>query len=989
MCLLLACMQARADSAISLFKSFAGNVNFAGTQVTMRTGANGSANSGACAVNNGTLSATLAGIPTGAIVLSAQLYWAGSGGTPDYTITFEGLPLTAPNTRRYTSSTIGGGFDYFSGAIDVTTQVQAKRNGSYTFSGLSINNGSPWCASEGVVGGFSLLVVYSLPSETFRVLNIYEGFQFIRNSSVPLSLSNFKIPTPLGTATGRIGTITWEGDASIAGEDLQFNGADLVDTINPLHNPFNSASSINGDKASYGVDFDAYTVGAPIIASGQTSASTYYASGNDLVMLSAEIIAVPNAPTADLSIALTRSGTFQQGANVAYNVTVTNNGPNVEPGPVTVTDTLPAGTVFASAGGTGWTCSAAGQVVTCTSGASVAINASLPVLTINAQVTASGTITNTVSVDGADFDNNSGNDSASNSGTASAASGNFVFTTAQCVSGKAFGAAGQTCAIYPTGPMVAGTPATVWVTALSVGVPTTPNASTDTTVRFNFALACVNPTSNAGIASTYSGVTLPLCSANGAAPTSWSPPSDLTFKAGSATASMDAPSFDYDDVGKVILSLRDGSNRTVSTAAFVVKPAQIKLIAVSRNADASAMPTVATGADSGFTRVGETFTMKAAALTSDGAVTPNFGSEGALLTLDVQLPADAATRTAMVKTPGLGAINFATVVGGVFTRTDFAADDVGIVAVTPNLVGNDYLGAGAVPTSALNVGRFYPDHFDTVVSGPMVCLAHMLCPGAVTAAAYSAQSFSVTVKAMGPDGSQLQNYSGVLSRAISLAAYSASGAGTVNPASGTLTGNTIAAAASLTGSPVYTLPNPFSYLTPRANNWTVPTAIWLRASASENLAASTATVSSARSPVANTREGAIEIVSGRLSLGNPYGSELLKMPVRMEAQYFTAARRWETSSGDSFSNVSPGGIVFANCLKNLGSPCKTTVLAPATSASVTVASGVGTFWLKAPGAGNTGSAEFRMSNPAWLPTTVGRAVFGIYKSPLIYVREIY
>ena len=30
-----------------------------------------------------------------------------------------------------------------------------------------------------------------------------------------------------------------------------------------------------------------------------------------------------------------------------------------------------------------------------------------------------------------------------------------------------------------------------------------------------------------------------------------------------------------------------------------------------------------------------------------------------------------------------------------------------------------------------------------------------------------------------------------------------------------------------------------------------------------------------------------------------------------------------------------------------------------------------------------------MNNPAWLPSTIGRAVFGVYKSPLIYVREVY
>jgi len=994
--LLLVCaLPARADTPIALYKSFAGNVNFTGAQVTMRNGANGSS-AGACSLYAPatTLTAKLTGLPTGAIVLSAQLYWAGSGGTPDYTVNFEGLPVTATTARRYTSGTIGGGYDYFSGAYDVTSQVQLKGNGSYSVSGLSVSSGSPWCGSEAVVGGFALLVIYSLPSETFRVLNLYEGFQYTSNSRITLSLSNFKIPNPLGTATGRVGHISWEGDATLGdNEDLLFNGVELYDSINPRHNQFNSASNINGDTASYGIDFDAYTVGTGVIASGQTSASTVYQSGQDLVLLNAEIIAVPNAPTADLSIAIGRSGTFQQGANVAYTLTVTNNGPNTEPGPVTVTNTLPAGTGYLGYSGTGWSCSAAGQVVTCTSNAPIPVGASAPVLTINAQVTSSGTLTTSASVDGADFDNNSSNDSASNTGTASVGTATYAFTTAPCVSGKAFGAAGQSCAQYAAGPMTAGTLSTVYVTALAGGIPTAINTSTDTAVRFNFALGCVNPATNAGVNGSYAGVSLPLCSDNAGTPTSWSSPVDLVFKAGAASATMTAPSFDYDDVGKVQLFLRDGSNRVVSSSAFVVKPAQIKLIAVTRNADGSAMPTVATGADSGFTRVGEPFTIKAAALTSDGKVAPNFGSEGALLSLDVQLPADAATRAAMSKTPTLGATSFTSVVGGVFTRSDFAADELGIVAVTPVLsmggVVNDYLGSGSVPASALNIGRFYPDHFDTVATGSMACLPRMVCPAGVSTSSYSAQPFAVTVRPMGASGNALVNYNGVLARAVTLNAWSAAGAGTINPSAGSLSANTIAAGASLNANPVYTLPNAYSSTTPRANNWTKPTAIWLRATASENVGATTVTVSSARTPVAATKEGAVEIVSGRLALGNPYGLELLKMPIRMEAQYYTAAGRWETASGDSVSSVNPAGISFANCLKNLGSPCKTAVLAPDTTAAVTLNNGVGTFWLKAPGAGNTGSAEFKMANPAWLPTMVGRAVFGVYRSPVIYVREMY
>lgn len=583
------------------------------------------------------------------------------------------------------------------------------------------------------------------------------------------------------------------------------------------------------------------------------------------------------------------------------------------------------------------------------------------------------------------------------SALAAAAPASFAFTTAQCVSGMAFGAAGQSCAVFPApaSVLVAGSAATVWVTALAGGVPTAPLAGKASTVRLSFAVGCVNPASHAGVAASYAGLVLPLCSSQGAQPasaTGWSAQLALSFKAGAASASMAAPTFRYADVGQLTLMLRDSDSAVAASAPFVVKPARLAITAVTRNADGAAMAAVAKGADAGFVRVGEAFTIKAAALTSVGAVAPNFGSEGALLRLDVQLPLDAATRAAMRKLPTLGAAGFATVLGGVFSGAAFAADELGIVAVTPQLVGGDYLGAGAVAASAQNLGRFYPDHFDTVVAGPMACLPHMQCPSTVTTAAYSDQPFGTTVKPMAASGAALVNYTGVLARAITLSAWSAAGASAAsdaNPGGGSLSVTAIAAGASLSASTAYHLPRPYSGAAPRTLETSVPTAVWLRAAASENLATGSVVVSSARSNAASSVEGAIDIVAGRLALGNPYGSELLRMPVRLEAQYFTAAQRWETSMADNASSVLPATVTFATCLGKLGPPCDTALLAPSTSAAVTLVGGIGTFWLKAPGAGNTGSAQFTMGSPAWLPSTSGRAVFGVFNSPFLYLREMY
>lgn len=107
---------------------------------------------------------------------------------------------------------------------------------------------------------------------------------------------------------------------------------------------------------------------------------------------------------ADLTISKTHTGNFTQGQNGAtYTITVTNSGTGSTAGVVTVTDTLPAGLTFASNGGTGWgTCTAVGQVVTCSRNTVLAPAASYPALTINVNVAANApfNVTNSVSVSG-------------------------------------------------------------------------------------------------------------------------------------------------------------------------------------------------------------------------------------------------------------------------------------------------------------------------------------------------------------------------------------------------------------------------------------------------------------------------------------------------------------------------------------------------------------------------------------------------------------
>ncbi|PSR18743.1 hypothetical protein C8255_05840 [filamentous cyanobacterium CCP3] len=115
---------------------------------------------------------------------------------------------------------------------------------------------------------------------------------------------------------------------------------------------------------------------------------------------------------ADLSLTKTHSGNFTTGNNT-YTLTVTNNGPDLARGPITVTDTLPTGFSYVSASGSGWSCAANGQTVTCTNPSDLAALASSAfTLTVNVGAGAASNSVNTAVVSSQTRDPNPSNNSA-------------------------------------------------------------------------------------------------------------------------------------------------------------------------------------------------------------------------------------------------------------------------------------------------------------------------------------------------------------------------------------------------------------------------------------------------------------------------------------------------------------------------------------------------------------------------------------------------
>jgi uncharacterized repeat protein (TIGR01451 family) len=409
-------------TAVSLATRVNGHINYVATGGSLRT----QSNSGdPCALAT-TSTQALSGIPAGATVTAAYLYWGGSGSTVDATVTLNGNTINA--SRTFTDFYVNGAstLNYFGGFANVTALVTT--NGSFTFGGLTVTNTGAHCTSAAVVSGWSLIVVYRLASEPLRTINIYDGLQPFRGGALTLTPTGFQIPA--SSIDGKMTVVTWEGDPENSdplngfSESLQINGNTLDDGIVPANSvptvqQYDGTINTLGLSNTYGVDVDTYNV-TPYLTAGQTSVTTNYSAGADLVLLAAQVVSITSSPLVNLALSKTHSGNFTAGVNGSFALNVSNAaGGDDEVNTVTVTDTLPAGLGYVSGAGTGWSCSAAGQVISCTHAPTLAAGATLPTLTLTVSVgvPAYPAATNTAVVSSASFDSNSANNTASDTVT--------------------------------------------------------------------------------------------------------------------------------------------------------------------------------------------------------------------------------------------------------------------------------------------------------------------------------------------------------------------------------------------------------------------------------------------------------------------------------------------------------------------------------------------------------------------------------------------
>jgi uncharacterized repeat protein (TIGR01451 family) len=137
-----------------------------------------------------------------------------------------------------------------------------------------------------------------------------------------------------------------------------------------------------------------------------SSTTTDPNSANNSATVTGSIVGAP----ADLAVANAGPASANEGVNITFTVTVTNNGPSASTG-VVLTDTLGANLRFVSATASQGSFSQSNGVVTFNIGG-VALGAQVA-LTVTAQALEDGTVTNSASVAASSADPNSGNNSAS------------------------------------------------------------------------------------------------------------------------------------------------------------------------------------------------------------------------------------------------------------------------------------------------------------------------------------------------------------------------------------------------------------------------------------------------------------------------------------------------------------------------------------------------------------------------------------------------
>jgi hypothetical protein len=469
----------------------------------------------------------------------------------------------------------------------------------------------------------------------------------------------------------------------------------------------------------------------------------------------------------------------------------------------------------------------------------------------------------------------------------------------------------------------------------------------------------------------------------------------------------------YYDAGQTTLHmsklLPGGARLGGNSNAFVTKPYSLTVSNISNSSNV-ANPAASSASGAKFVKAGESFKATINANAANGWLTKNFGREivpeNVRLNALLQAPSGGSAGVMAGNITSAGSF-----VNGSATLIGVSWSEVGIIQLLPVVTDNDYLGAGSVwGISSENIGRFYPDHF-RITSGADT----KACSGQFTYFGQDGLSTAFTITAQNKANGTTQNYTG---------GYSLPG---IAPGSFMKFNTGARGSYRFTTSSTFTL-DPSA--TPVSGSWTsgvgsiIAKHIIRKPPASYKPAPSDSNITFFAQPfdddgVTTVAAAPISAASpfryGRMFMQSQHGSELLNLPMSLEAQYWDG-HGYVRNAADSCSTVPLSSIAMKNYHGNLNA-CETRLSNSSGAVSVSMVKGLETLRLSAPkvtdGIPNTGSVDLEVNLNEALPgekvclstsetnatsasmpwlidgatEPVGRATFGRNRVPMIYMRE--
>lgn len=191
-------------------------------------------------------------------VAAAYLYWS-SVASPelrDLDVALNGTPISAQRIL-----TDGG---RFAGFADVTNLIKNTGNGTYLFSDFDAmipNCYIPNIPFTGNYAGWAIVIVYEDPTLTGRMVNIYDGLEYLSAGIIdPISINLDRL-NMTDTKDAKFGFVVWNGSPDSNSDELRVNGNVVSNTpLNPVNNIYNSTNTYTGSNTQYKVDLDYFDI---------------------------------------------------------------------------------------------------------------------------------------------------------------------------------------------------------------------------------------------------------------------------------------------------------------------------------------------------------------------------------------------------------------------------------------------------------------------------------------------------------------------------------------------------------------------------------------------------------------------------------------------------------------------------------------------------------------------------------------------------------